>query len=380
MKDSKKLFVVFLVLITTCTSLFLITAYKSIPKKSVSRIYGANVMDYGARPDSITDNTKAFYAAIDAVMKSGGGTVYVPDGPFGLKSTINLPRLVNLSMAPATVILALSDFSGEAIITKGLDGAPRVPNGEYGRISGGHVNGNHLNIDGIRVGAAFRLEISDVWIRDCLAVGINIGYKCGINPQSGYEVNVSNFRCEISGRGIKVPPGSIGLQIGDYCDCYSRNGVIIGYETGVRSNSGANYFSQIHVWGGRPSQKYCYYCSGREDTFDQCYADGPRGDATGPGYGFYVDDYFVRITNCSVLGTSKAGDSVVGIFVSENGENAILIGNIFIGNFGKAIDGNLKSSYVFANGFNKGVAGGILNNIPAAGPNKVGTSPALNMN
>jgi hypothetical protein len=303
-------------------------------------------------------------------MKSGGGTVYVPDGPFGVKATINLPRLVNLSMAPEAVIVALGDFSGEAVITKGLDGAPRVPNGSYGRISGGHINGNKQVIDGIRVGAAFRLEISDIWVKDALAVGINIGYKCGITPQSGYEVNVSNFRCEISGRGVRVPPGSIGLQIGDYCDCYSRNGVIIGYETGVRSNSGANYFSQIHVWGGRPTQKYCYYCSGREDTFDQCYADGPRGDSTNRGYGFYVDDYFVRITNCAV----------VGIFVSENGENAILIGNIFIGNFGKAIDGNLSSSYIFANGFNKGVAGGILNNIPKAGPNKVGTSPAFTVN
>jgi len=300
MKNLKTLFLNLLVMSAICTSLFLISACNSAPKKSVLTIYGANVIDYGAKPDSITDNTRAFYDAIAAVMKSGGGTVYVPDGPFGVKSTINLPRLVNLSLAPAAVIKALDDFSGEAIITKGLDSTKAVVSeaSGYGRISGGTIDGNKLNIDGIRVGSAYRLEISDIWIRDAFRVGINIGYKAGVY---GYEVNVSNFRCEIS-RGSGGRMGSIGLLIDEYCDCYARNGIIIGYETGVRSNSGANYFSQIHVWGGRPTQKYCYYCGGREDTFDQCYADGPRGDSTGPGYGFYVDDYFIRITNSAVLG------------------------------------------------------------------------------
>jgi hypothetical protein len=376
MKKLKKLLFPFLFLITICVSLFLITACISNQKQKPipGKIYGANVLDYGAISDSITDNSKAFQDAIAAVMKSGGGTVYVPDGPFGVKSTINLPRQVNLSMAPGTTLLALKDFSGVAVITKGLDSTKAVPSGEYGRISGGHINGNKQNIDGIRVGRAYRLEISDVWIRDALAVGISIGYKSGTG---GYEVNVSNFRCEIS-RGTNSGPGSIGLLIDEYCDCYARNGVIIGYETGVRSNSGANYFSQIHVWGGRPIQKYCYYCGGREDTFDQCYADGPH-DAKGTAYGFYVDDYFIRITNCAVL--SPAPGDIVGIFVSENGENAILIGNIFIGlerqHIGKAIAGNLSSSYIFANGFNKRTDSGILNHIPAPGPNKVGTSPLM---
>ena len=50
-----------------------------------------NLTDFGAKGDNSTLNTHAFEAAVSAVEKAGGGTLYVPDGvyitaPFNLTS------------------------------------------------------------------------------------------------------------------------------------------------------------------------------------------------------------------------------------------------------------------------------------------------------
>jgi len=54
-----------------------------------------NVLDFGAKPDGITDNTEAFRRAIDSCVEAGGGVVYFPAGEYAatvieLKSNITL--------------------------------------------------------------------------------------------------------------------------------------------------------------------------------------------------------------------------------------------------------------------------------------------------
>lgn len=50
----------------------------------------ANVKEFGAVGDGVTDDAGAFQKAIDAVTKSGG-TVFVPEGNYRLKTTLRLP-------------------------------------------------------------------------------------------------------------------------------------------------------------------------------------------------------------------------------------------------------------------------------------------------
>ena len=41
-----------------------------------------NVVDFGAKGDGKTNNTKAINSAVEAAAKNGGGTVYFPAGEF----------------------------------------------------------------------------------------------------------------------------------------------------------------------------------------------------------------------------------------------------------------------------------------------------------
>jgi hypothetical protein len=55
-----------------------------------------NVKEFGAAGDAKTDDTTAFQKALDAVYKSGGGTVYAPPGRYLFRGTITVPDGVTL--------------------------------------------------------------------------------------------------------------------------------------------------------------------------------------------------------------------------------------------------------------------------------------------
>lgn len=59
-------------------------------------IYAANVMDYGAKADGVTDDTGAVQQALNRVGSYGGGTVYMPAGRYRLDGTLRIPHAVTL--------------------------------------------------------------------------------------------------------------------------------------------------------------------------------------------------------------------------------------------------------------------------------------------
>ena len=79
-----------------------------------------NVLDFGAKADSITDDTSAFNAAFDAV-KAKAGTVFVPAGRYMIKTNLSVPANVTLegiSVYPAvgvtgSVLLAVAGAGSE---------------------------------------------------------------------------------------------------------------------------------------------------------------------------------------------------------------------------------------------------------------------------
>ena len=70
-----------------------------------------NVLDYGAKGDGKTNNTKAINAAITAAAKNGGGTVYFPAGNF-LSFTIRMKSKINLHLEQGAVLIADQEANG----------------------------------------------------------------------------------------------------------------------------------------------------------------------------------------------------------------------------------------------------------------------------
>jgi len=75
-------------------------------------IYGAvfNVMDYGAKGDGKTLDTKAITSAIAAVASASGGTVYFPKGQY-LTSPFNFTSNMELNLDASATILAVQDMT-----------------------------------------------------------------------------------------------------------------------------------------------------------------------------------------------------------------------------------------------------------------------------
>lgn len=59
-------------------------------------IYAANVLDYGAKADGVTDDTGAVQQALNRVGSYGGGTVYMPAGTYRFDGTLRIPHAVTL--------------------------------------------------------------------------------------------------------------------------------------------------------------------------------------------------------------------------------------------------------------------------------------------
>jgi len=59
-------------------------------------IAGYNVLDFGAVGDGKTDCTRAFQQALDGMASAGGGTVFVPEGFYAIKETLQIPTSVTL--------------------------------------------------------------------------------------------------------------------------------------------------------------------------------------------------------------------------------------------------------------------------------------------
>ena len=75
-----------------------------------------NVLDYGADPTGNLDNTRLFQTLIDRIGNQGGGTLYIPEGIYKIKSTLTVMKGVTIrgdwvkpernSQTEGTVLLA----------------------------------------------------------------------------------------------------------------------------------------------------------------------------------------------------------------------------------------------------------------------------------
>ena len=89
-------------------SLFALAVAAHGQEEGVTKTF--NVRDYGAVGDSITLDTKAIQAAIDACTESGGGTVWIPAGKYHI-GTIRLKSNITLSLDYGAYLLGSQNIA-----------------------------------------------------------------------------------------------------------------------------------------------------------------------------------------------------------------------------------------------------------------------------
>ena len=291
----------------------------------------------------------------------GGGTLQLNDGVYQISKTLQVPTSVSLFMTPNAVIRAKADFVGEAVVLKKAIGDRSKFSHTSGWIRGGVIDGARQPLTGIQVEGVERFEIADLVVLNATNRGIHM-------LKGGYERNITRVRCDVD-QDIRCHPGSIGVHY-EGGDCKVILMHVIGYETGVRSDSGSNWFTTIHVWNWEPTQGpmfYSFYCNGGHNTFMDCYADTPTTA------GFYVNAANQSFLQCHVFYSRWAKDnSGAGFLITPNGQNGSYYGNVIYAKqdghrLAKAFDGDLEGACILANTTLTGVMGGLENRMPSGG-------------
>jgi hypothetical protein len=293
---------------------------------------------------------------ITVMDENGGGTLELGDGVYEISKPLRIPISVSLIMTPNAVIRAKAGFDGDAVIIKG-GGENSKFSDTAGWIRGGIIDGGKQILTGIRVEAVQRLEIADILVFNALYKGIHL-------LKGGYEKNLTRVRCDVD-MHTKYASGSIGIHY-ENGDSKVYLAHVIGYETGLRSDSSSNWFTMIHVWNRDSEQGpmlITFYCNGGNNTFNQCYADSPTIA------GFYITKPHQSFLQNRVYYSRYAADnSGVGFKIMPKGQHGNYIGNVVFAKEGhklaKAFDGDLAGATILGTSSWE-VTGGLENRIPS---------------
>lgn len=325
-----------------------------------------NLREFAALGDGVNDDHHAFAAAA-AALAGARGTLYVPDGVYATAQTIFLPQGTSLCLAPGATLKALPEFQGSALVETAAFTAQAEPDWQPQVIEGGLLDGASLPITGIRTRRDRETDIRNLTVRNCCGKGIHIG------TEGCCETNLQGVRVQCE-RGVIAGGESIGIHYEKTTDSLVSNVIVIGYATGVRSDSSSNDFHQVHVWSYDENArlKTCFHCNGWNDSWNQCYADSPmNGDEE--GYGFYIEKPFNRFVSCRVYGNNwVTPDRATGFFITDTGSHGTFLGNHLTAREGHelraGIAGNLTGITALGNTYAQTVRTGRLNTLPSRCP------------
>ena len=160
-----------------------------------------SVKDYGAVGDGVADDTAAIQAAIDAVIASGGGALYIPTGTYKTTTALNVSDASKLNIRGAGKFLARiirANNTGPVIILQNASGVS---------------TGNGYSFEW----ESFRVEYATPSLTtDTDAIGISFEVGTGI-PNYGYvnfrftSIEIFNAHtCISNDNGAGAPPNVWG--------------------------------------------------------------------------------------------------------------------------------------------------------------------------
>lgn len=303
---------------------------------------------------------------LDKLCEGAEGTLYVPGGEHIIDRTLVLPQGVSLKMSPGSVLRASRHFKGDALLETASYGEKENSLWLPQSIEGGVIDGSGLPLTGIRIPKDRETCIRNITVRNCLRKGMEIGVE------GDCENNLFNVRVQCN-RDVFALKGSIGVHFLKSTDNIVSGLIVIGYETGLRSDTSSNDFHQVHVWNYRENVnlRCCFHCGGWNDSYSQCYADSPMNGSR-KAYGFYVAAPFNRIIASRVYGNNwVTPGKVSGIHIARQGTHGTYLGNVFSARkdheIAKAFDGNLDSATILGNTFDSNISGGRIAMLPSGG-------------
>lgn len=90
--------------------IFILCIAFALPFSSIAIPGSFNILDYGAKGDGSTLNTKSIQSAIDACAKGGGGTVYFPAGKY-ISGTLFLKSYITLYLEAGAVLIGSKNLN-----------------------------------------------------------------------------------------------------------------------------------------------------------------------------------------------------------------------------------------------------------------------------
>ncbi len=255
-----------------------------------------NVLDFGAKGDNKTDDTKALQKAIDTCNTAGGGSVILPGGHIYRTGTLILKSNVELHLERTAVLKAsdnIADFDMLGTLKKGFDGKRDVPSYEnceydglptlfflyclhaenvaitgegeidgneeifYGEVLKEHIEGSfyprvplmyiedveHFDLKGVTLSHSGFWTVHLVGCRDVLITGIRIlnnlrMANCdGIDPDHCQNVRISDCHIEAGDDGIVFKNTAQKMEYGNCENITVSNCTIISTSAAVKFGS-----------------------------------------------------------------------------------------------------------------------------------------------
>lgn len=197
-----------------------------------------NVKHYGALGDNSTDDTSAIQAAIDAAEADGGGMVYFPQGIYlTTGNTIDSTgvHLVGAGLNAAIIKTHSSTTGATVTISNGYCGIRDIL-----------FNGNKASATSagslIHLSAGSRCTFARLYLHDGNGIGIEIGTSASPTPHASRWSDI--FVIDMDDVGVFIKANGYDAQFSNLWigQC--------GGSAGLRCEAGANFFSNLHIWGG----------------------------------------------------------------------------------------------------------------------------------
>jgi hypothetical protein len=189
-----------------------------------------NVRDYGAAGDDKTDNTAAFTQCLEAIIKAGGGKMFLPDGVYRGRITIpplGGPSWITIEIvgesAPTPVFGTIGSFplTNHGTIVKNLEtSGPAVVSARAGSLYSG-FSGVHVVIRNLDVRTYDNPRISGIDLHHAVQCRLeNVMVGTGV-----YNVQASRPAHGTSGL---ITPANNNAAL-----TLLRNVTVTGYHTGI---------------------------------------------------------------------------------------------------------------------------------------------------
>jgi hypothetical protein len=270
---------------------------------------------FGAKGDGTTDDT----AALAAFLASGATSGYIPPGTYLTSAGCVQPNSMSVTMAPGATIKATASMS-----VLWFAGASSSPSLSDKVLRGGTLDANNLATTGLEIGYCARFLVSDLVVSSAITYGVHVGTSTA--PFNPFEAHLNNVKITRK-TGEAMPAGSIGLWIERATDGEYNRVIVVDYETGVRVDTDANRFVQIHPWGHQTTLPVtCFDDRGSRNQWIGCDADTPTT------YGWLLGGTQTTILGGRVLANSFATDNqIVGVSSSQASPLFVAIGLRFQG-------------------------------------------------